>query len=357
MTVKFDFVVEGQLVPDYLSANVTLSLEDLCGTFSFSFPDKWVNLGLPLPFAKYDDVEIFADGELVLTGVIDGVPSSGDGDSQTSSLTVLGRSKPGQLYDGSAIYKTNSWRNRSLADIARDLCTPYGVTVKVDSTVAGDPHFQLPFQKFEVEDGEKVFECLDRGAKMRASLMTSSPRGEVVFTRAGTTYSSDAIRRGEGRILNWSQDDSGEERYSDYIVRVQTYGNDNWFGDVAAFGKVRVKDEGVDRYRPLIIYAEGHGGLEALTARAVNERNVRYGRSGKVTYTVPGWRDRGGRIWSPNVMIPVVDPVIRLNDSLLITKVVLMAGRDKGIRTGLELCDRGAFDLIFKPPKKKRGAR
>ncbi|MCL7197601.1 phage tail protein, partial [Escherichia coli] len=86
-------------------------------------------------------------------------------------LNVSGRDKTGDLVDSSAIHGSGQWTRARLEHIVRDICKPFGIEVLVQ-TDTGDA-----LDSFSLDDGEKAFDAIDRAARAKAILVTSSPTG------------------------------------------------------------------------------------------------------------------------------------------------------------------------------------
>jgi prophage tail gpP-like protein len=106
-------------------------------------------------------------------------------------------------------------------------------------------------------------------------------------------------------------------------------------------------DKAVTRYRPLTVLAEEQIDQVSAQERAQWERNVRYGRSRRISYTVKGWYHSGG-LWQPGFMVPVRDPYLGINDDRLISGVTLILD-ENGFISKLDLLPRQAFERMELP--------
>ena len=126
----------------------------------------------------------------------------------------------------------------------------------------------------------------------------------------------------------------------------------NYLFELHRFRQVFIDDRRVTRHRPLVVLAESQSGEGGLKDRAAWERNVRAGRSQRLSITVQGWRQDDGALWEPNMLVRVDDRRLHVSDELLIAAVTLSRGR-QGTVTELELTLPGAFDVLELPPAKK----
>jgi prophage tail gpP-like protein len=343
---------------NFSSANVVLSFEDAANSFSFDMFDVWSRRKKPFPYEEGQDAKIYIGDELLIDGIAESVDvnyaASSDGVSY--GISIAGRSLTGQLVDCAVDTRTKSWYNKTLLEIAVDIAIPLGLTVKLDPSLAGDPAVKKKHENFCAETGEKGFDCLERAARMAGVIITTGKNGEVLLTRASDVVRDTKIEGGLLPVINASRQGNYTERYSHYLLKGQTPGKDQWFGDKAAKGAAVVTDAQVQRYRPLIVLGESQEGKQALRHRAQWERNVRAGRSKRCTYTLAGFRDGQGDLWYPNTNVPVKDDLLNIDDTLLITRVTFMQSGTTG-HAGLELCNKAAFDPLLDPKLLKEGGK
>jgi prophage tail gpP-like protein len=330
------------------TVGVVLSLEQLAGTFQLSVSERW-----PAPDAQADRRRILPGeactvrlaGEPVLKGYVDAVFPSYGPDSHT--VEVWGRDATADLVDCSAVHKGGRWKNKDLAAIARDLANPFGLQVVEGEDVGG------PFANAAIQEGESVFELLERLAKQRGLLVWSDGTGGVILGKPHPRDLKTQLERGVN-IESAKGEFSRRDRCSVYIVKGQMPGTDDTFGAAAAGPTAKVPDEGVGRYRPLVVLSEAAGGIAAYKQRAAYERDVRRAKGSRVTYTVAGWAHAEG-LWEVNTLVPVVDDWMDLHQVMLVAGVTFRAGAD-GSRTDLTLVQPDALDMIpLEPKKKKKG--
>ena len=109
----------------------------------------------------------------------------------------------------------------------------------------------------------------------------------------------------------------------------------------------RSLEKDVTRHRPLTVLAEEQIDQVSAQERAQWERNVRYGRSRRISYTVKGWYHSGG-LWQPGYLVPVRDKYLGVNGDRLISGVNLLLD-ESGFSTKLDLLPRQAFERFELP--------
>jgi prophage tail gpP-like protein len=335
-----ELVVDGQAYGGWRGISITRSLEQLADSFSLGFSDRWLQDAKPLPIVGGAACRVQYKGKPVINGYVvdDGVDYS----DTTTSASVDGNSKTIDLVECSAASKT--WRKAKLQEIADTLCKPFGISV----SAADGVDLGSEFRSFCVEEGEKVFETLSRAAQLRGVLPTTDAKGNLVFTRAGLQRTSTVIERG---VNAWrgARKGSLRDRFSEYTLKSQIAGDNEFNGDVAHNIKVTSKDDGVKRHRPLTIVSDTQESKKELQKRADWERNVRRGRSLRLTYSLHGWEHASG-LWAPNLLVPVRDNKLAIDGEFLVVSVKLTRD-DKAPITELELTAADA--MTVEPPKKK----
>jgi prophage tail gpP-like protein len=322
---------------------IVRGMEQIAGTFDLTVSERWPGQDTARPIRPGDACTVSIDADIVITGYVDDFNPGYDATSH--QVRVAGRDKTGDLVDCSAIYKTGHWLGQKLDKIAKDLCGPFGIGVVVETDVGEK------FSEFAIQEGETVFECLERAAKMRGVLLTADGKGGLVITRAGTQKAGVSLEKGVN-VLRADGQFSHKDRYSSYTIKGQRRGTDDDWLTPESITEVSggATDSGVKRYRPLIVLGEDQGDGGAYQQRVDWERNTRLGKSIRSSITVQGWREKGdaGALWTPNRLIPVKDDWQGLDAELIISGVTYSLD-EQGTTTTLDLTHPSAF--AQEPPK------
>jgi prophage tail gpP-like protein len=315
---------------------VSRSMQDLAGSFTLEVTERWADNPTPRRIKRGDACQVLIDGVAVITGSVDATPV--DYDDSSHRLSVQGRDRTGDLVDCSA--PTLQWIGRSLAQVATQLCKPFGIKV-IDESGA-----DRPFQTYRPGDGESIFEALEKGARFRGALLTTDGLGRLVITRVGTDLADDALELGVN-VISASGSFDVRDCFSVYTVKGQQQGG----GDLGEACHViaSVKDSKITRHRPLILLCDGPADAQTAREKAVWERNVRQGRAESVTYTVYGWKQSTGKLWRPNLRVPVKDAYQQIDDERLIADVNYSLDDSGGEICELTVVPISAFS--FKPEK------
>ncbi|MGY0794337.1 phage baseplate assembly protein [Azospirillum argentinense] len=353
-------LVNGTDFGGWKSVRIAAGLDRQARDFELSVTDRWPGSDVPRRIAPGDACQVFIGADLVLTGFVDATPISYDADTVT--VGVKGRSKTADLVDCSAIHEPGQFKGRKVDQIATELAAPYGVAVLAAVDTGA------PIADHQVQQGESVFESIDRLLKLRALLSTDDAEGRLVLTRAATARAATDLVVGEN-ILTGSADLDCKDRFSEYRIKGQRAadGDDDDGGDEdggpdigALLGAaaptsqvVAVQaDTAIRRRRVLVIVADGQPDGGTARERARWEAAHRAGKSFEATYTVQGWRQGDGRLWVPNALVRVRDPVIGFDVDMLVSAVSYSLS-EAGSVTTLTVAPQAAYELLPEPPKAK----
>ncbi|AVE50832.1 phage tail protein [Serratia marcescens] len=350
MSEELTLHVDGKIWGGWTDMTINRSLESIAGEFDLTITARW-SAAAPRTIKPGMPCLVNIGGDRVLTGYIDDfIPSY---DAENVAIRVLGRDKTGDLVDSSVVDKSGQWRGQKLEALAAMLCKPYGIEV-ITETDTGDA-----FSGVTLEQGETVFELLDRLAKQRGVLMTSDAWGRLIITRASTRRASVALVLGEN-ILAARGRFSWQGRASQYIVKGSVAAGGSTWDDqpakVVGGRQVIVTDSEITRYRPKILVNEDNLTVGGASARGEWYKARMQGEANTTEITVAGWRENGetGPLWQPNLLVPVKDDIQQLDVTWLIKTVSFMEG-DSGRVTVLSLVPPESMDMPAEKAKGKKG--
>lgn len=344
--------VDGKIFSGWTSVTVNRSIETMAGYF-----DLGVNVQTSTDLSSLAPGKPFTlsiDGQTVITGYTDGRRRQMGADSM--KITIAGRDKTADLIDCAAIYKGGQWKKRTLEQIARDLCQPYGVVVRWELT---DAESAAPFTSFTLDHSETVYEALGRAARARGVLITSNAAGDLVFTRADESH-SDRLVLGEN-LLSVDFDEDYRDRFSEYTVKGHGRSNGK-VGDTVdartiASQKGAATDSAITRYRPMIILADSKIDAQSATARALREQRRRLAKSVTFEAQLDGWTRSNGQIWMPNILAEIDASKFAIQTGpLLVSKVVLTLDDREGVKTTLTLAPRDGFLVPVEKDRKGKSS-
>lgn len=326
--------VGGQLFEGWTTIEVAKGIKNPAGAFSLEYAERTDQPGAPRRIRSGDACEVLIGGQTVVTGWVDATNPAID--AGTRSMRVEGRDKAGDLVDCSALNTPGVWRGRTLIQIAADLTAPFGIAISARADVGA------PFKSFAVQQGETVWEALERLAQFRGLLAVSTPAGAVEFIRPGLTRAGFSLVQGEN-LLAASASHDARDRFSKYLLKGQSAGDDEVNGEAAAAPSATVTDPAITRHRPLLVVAEDQATLASLAARAGWEASVRAARGEMVDLTVQGWRDPLGEIWRADLIVPVSAPWVDVEGDMLIADVTFGLSEGLGSTTTLTCAPPAAY--------------
>lgn len=267
--------------------------------------------------------QIKIDGELILTGYIDRTEHDLTHDSFSLGIEI--RSKTSDLVDCSAGY--SQIKDRSALSIAEEICKPFGINVKWESE--RDPK-QITWK---IEPLDTCFDVLVMIACECNLILTTNGEGDVIFADAGTENVGTLTLGKE--LLSINVVDDWTERFSEYICvgDNQSY-RDDWLGGEATTlkkGNVRttVKDEEINRYRPMMMMTDDVASGENTKEKAEFERDRAISLGKVITTRVRKWRILE-KIWNINKRLNINASPIIMAEDYLITSITLFLNPDDG---------------------------
>lgn len=328
--------VNGQKYEGWKSADVTRSIEAASGSFRVTANDKWDISKDPWKIFPGDKCVVKIGTVTLITGWIDSVaPSYSPTDH---GIEISGRDLTCDLIDCSAVVRSCEVRGQTIGGLASMLCAPFGIYVldyAADSEV---------FPVVAVQPGETVFACIERQARQRDIVITTSGEGQLVLGKVGSLRATDKLVQG-GNIITASANYDFSNRFSEYIVKgqhpAQGDSEDAWSppkNDIES----RYIDGNITRYRPLILTAESQTYDKSAETRAKRESAQRAGESTEVSVTVQGWTQSNGELWPLNGVVKITSPALYLNHELIISTVNFNAGTG-GTITSMTLKQPDAF--------------
>jgi prophage tail gpP-like protein len=318
--------ISGVSVP-YKSITINVSAEDAVRTANGDF----VITGLGVPVHPDDEVTISAGGDLLLTGYVRDVTPSYDAGSASRSLALSFVSRTVDATETSVDHPTGEVLNKSLPDIARDFDN-LGIGIEDDGGLPVEPRHKL-------EVGESLFSTVERRARGRGILIHDTPEGKLKLATKPAGTHSGTLKRGVN-IEQASATFTGQDRHSEVHVRGQTTTGS---ADAQLRPQAKAIDSGVKRKRPLILRHEGEVLTDRMKTRAEWHQKRGAGNAATASITTLGWRDQGGKIWTPNYMVSVDDDFIGVSGMMIIKSVTLSQQDGGGTTATLSLADPRAL--------------
>lgn len=279
---------------------------------------------LLLPF-KYPEAAVYIGGELVISGAVYGVrPFKGD----RREKVLEGFSFAADAID-SVVRPPYQWWNSTLEQHAKELLVPIGISAVFDFPS------ERTFDTIDAEPSTKIFDHLYTLAFQCGLLITSSPTGDLVFTRAKQGPSVGTLSEGKPGVLDWEGSFDGRKRYNSY----RAYGYSPLAGDKA----VVTKDEFIPRSRELSFSVDDAYTWDIGYA-AEWKRSKQVADSISIQLPVTGWHAPDGSLWNHNTLVTVVSETLMVPEGFtFLIRSVEFALDKKDRKTLLNIVPPGVY--------------
>ncbi len=345
-------VVGGKRFGGWLETRVSAGVKRAARDFDISCTQRWPGQDARFDIPEGATCEIWIGRDKVITGYVDVIET--DRDATTASCKIAGRSKTCDLVDCSPDHEIVEFAGQDIASIARKLAAPFGIAVVAKVSAPA-----LPVAA--AHHGETIWKLVERLARQQQLLVTDDAEGRLVLTRLGTESADDSIVHPSDGLKKIGTKRDSSKRFSEYRVKAQAGARwsgvgsdtDEHAGEALAHVEGSYFDRGVTRYRPKTILAEGAAKKEGADKRAEWEARHNLGEALRVAATRTGWRQSSGKLWVPNLLVPVVVPSANIDARLAIAEVHYRKGAEGEI-CELELVPPEA--LTPEPPEAPAGA-
>ena len=335
--------VDGYLYSGWTSVDIDRSIAQMSGSFFLSLASKERTSADDWPILDGAACRVILNGVVIITGFIDAVSRYVSADDR--GIDVRGRDLTADLVDCSAIHKTGSWKGRKLEAIAAEIVKPFGVPITLTSETG------KAFKRFALQPGETVFSAIERMCRYRGLVPWSPGDGSLQIGSPDLGPVIGLLREGDN-VLEASGSRDQSDRFSQYIVKGQSSGDDERNGATVAQVKGEAIDPGVARYRPLLLIGEEQSDQAALKKRAEWEAAVRSGRSQTARITVPGWLSRDGMPFMHGYRALCDVPSAGIVGELLIERLRFVRDAERGTFTVLDLVPPEAWTQLPEPEPK-----
>jgi prophage tail gpP-like protein len=310
--------ISGRQYGGWESATIERGINAIASSFSAAVSGKRAH-GID-DIAMNEPVQAYDGNTLVLTGYVENIDPSYD--AATHNITISGRSKTCDLVDCSVLMDGGQINSGDVQSIVRQIIRPFGIGLVFNAAGA------FPVDNFQLQTGETAGSVIERLCAMHKLVFYDNPAGQLVIGSAVENTASGALVHkiadgSKNNILSCQASYSNTDRFSKYIVRTATAGNDEFADEESTAIEGSSDDRDVPRYRPIILLPESQIGNSTANDRAVWEKATRIGKSKTFVFKVQGWRNARKELWQPNSWVLVDDDEINLNGRLIISKVAL----------------------------------
>ncbi len=321
----------------WTEVSIDRGIDTVAGSFDLTITDKYRTGVVGIAIEEGAQCQVTLGGVPLITGYVDAVRRSLS--AEAHSISIRGRDKAADLVDCSAINAPGSWSNQRLEAIAREIAKPFGVSidVKVDTG--------KPFTKFALQPGETAWAAIERMARYRGVIAWSAGDGTIVLGNPDSGLVTGQLIEGVN-ILSADRESDLSQRFSAYTLKGQASGSDSRNGRTTTQVKAEAQDNGVKRYRPMIVIGGEQSDTASLTRRAKWEAQTRAARGETLQVTVPGWyvgSSADSAIWQAGARTAVSIPTLGVEAALLVERVRFARDGENGTTTDLALVPPDAW--------------
>lgn len=297
-------------------ASVFRSVDFIAGNFVVKFGDIFEN-GYQNNFHFGDPVKITVNNYRILTGYLEDIVL--DYNAEDGAVILYGRDVTGVLVDCSYTGTATEWKRQSVKAVIQQLCSPFGISVFVDSSAAAAAATII--ESVKATEGDTVIEIIRQICNDYSIMPITLGDGKLTLTQLiSNRKTSDGITI-PGNAVSAIFRGSDTDRYSEYIVKGVGIGTPE--KSLPAFIQPRavVKDAIVKNKRPRIIFAETAATSASCERRAIWERNYNAGMSRQREYTLSSWAQENDVPWDIHNLVAVKDDFLKTAGQLYIREV------------------------------------
>lgn len=250
------------------------------------------------PF-RYPTASAFIGSELMVNGLLYTVGAELSNDGRIKNLG--GFSFTADAID-STLKPPYERNNVTLEQVATELVQPLGISAEFDADLGGQ------FSRVTADATETIISHLSKLATQRGGLISSTPEGNLLFTKAGTGPTVGTLEEGGPFVTSWGAEYDGRNIHNAYRAtrRSIVYGS-----------KVAIaKNNNVPRSRSITFQADDTTQGDILAA-AEWRRSKALVDALTMELPVVDWFDPSGNLWRENTFVNVVSPTLDLPNGFL----------------------------------------
>lgn len=334
---KIFLEVQGVKYEGFTDIAVNGAMENFSSSFSFSTTVKENSLGIIQNDLKLgQQARVFIDTTLTITGYIESLDISYSAGSH--SINVSGRDIGGDLIDSSIRQK--SYIQRDFQKLVNLVLIDNAYSIKVINKV-GTLTLE-PTETIKTEQGDSVFDFLDRYAKKLQVLLKINPNGDLEIIREDDEVVKNFLINDftqNNNILSASLNLSTVNRFN--AIQVYSQDNNRTHKKTSISQKGTAIDSSIRTTRRKIITIDTASQSKSLKALAEWNVNLRRAKGSRYSCKVVGFYS-GKDIWQPNKLVNIVDLTAQVRGNFLIQGVEFSQSL-QGSFTTLDIVERGAF--------------
>lgn len=360
---KITLALNGQQYEDFISASVVKDLTEPTGGFAFKLTDRNSEGS---PFGADDEVEVFIDGEQVITGFT--MTENDDSSITTSVIDITGKDRTIDFV------QDHLSTNISFGESDSSLESLYLEGIKKQPVLTGDfslvdvikkallninldvqVNLQdgLQIDNFTQEEniigkaGDKAFAFCEKYARKRGVVITTDRNSNILIQKSTEEYNGEILQYIIGNETNNIETSSISKNHNNKFYKYTARCSQNL--SLGSFGKnptnktVIIYNDQVRKSRQKEIVMDANS-TSTLRKRLIWQKNFDL-NSDEYNCKVKGFRSNTGTLWYPNMLVEVNDERRRIEKRMLIKRVE-WAFSESGTFTNMILVDPIAFSDV-----------
>ena len=304
--------VRGERFRDWTAVEVTREWGgEFAAQFTFQAVENSYKPGQAIKLKPGDPCIVRLAGWQVVNGYIN--VRQGAYDANQRGLSLRGMSRTQDIVRSSVEIERSQFRQGySLEAIAKALCQPHGIDVRLLSSLEGSAR---AFRSARPQFGETKFAALERLCRLRGVFPVDTPEGNIALRRA-TGQEPVVAELEEGRNIKAAQCVINDEQVASETVAVgQQPGSDQVGGDAARDVSGAAKGPSGTRHLPIQLLAESPGDREDMKQRAQRENDERIGTQVQCQVVLAGWLRPDDKLWEIGDVVRVYSPMLFPNNT------------------------------------------
>lgn len=348
--------VEGEKYEGFTDVMVNSSLENFCSSFAFSttVKEKVSFLGKRTGKIQNDiklqsKVRVLIDDIVVITGYVEDL--NVDYDATNHTITYSGRDIGGDIVDSSIKQKT--YKQRNFAVLLKMVLFENGFTTVRVINKAGNLYLESS-ETIKTEQGEKIFDFMDRYAKKLQVILKINEYGNLVIMRESDEVVKNMLINNltsDNNILSANLNLTTKDRFN--VVEVYSQSNNKTHTKKSISQKGIAEDKTIRKTRRIAIDLKTASNSPTLKALAQWNINLRRAKGSRYRCKVVDYYSERiqkilflnvgyDKLWKPNTLVDIVDDIAQVKGTFLIQGVEFQKNVN-GSFTTLDIVERGSF--------------
>ena len=288
------------------------------------------------------EVNILIDNSKVFDGFVRRFNHIADGEA-SHEIFISAESRAIDLVEGG--HEGPYFWEGSAEQVVDDVLSPYGFDYTISDAL--DP---LPEEGFRVGVNDSPYDIVRRIAERNGLLIWTDGSQSIRISRGPVSLASTSLGPCDYTAIDTDFDLTN--RYSKIIVKWQRNNFEVADDDDVQSTQVVWEDDGSLRYRPLVIIESGPEQAQRKLAQYVAHRAT--GNAISVNVTCKSPFDPDGNLWDLGHRVYIENPVLGLDDDLIVYQIEFAITESQGFEARLGLRPESAYTSI---PVERREVR